>query len=260
MIARFARPGRGGRRMAAVGVAVAEHLVRALAEERLLDPVGDDDGAHRHVPRGQALGAGHDVRHDAEALAAEIGAEAAEAADDLVRDQQHVVLAAQLLHPRPEAVGRRDDAAGADHGLADEGRDVVGVILEQRLERVGVAPRDVLDVRHEIAIAHAVAGDPLQARAERVGAVVAVLARDDDLLLGAADRVPVAARELGRRVDGVGAAARGEEDRGAVHLRESPATLSASFSSGGLANGPNVWKAASSLSCAPTASAISSRP
>ena len=37
---------------------------------------------------------------------------------------------------------------------------------------------------------------------------------------GRPDRVPVAARELGGRVDGVGAAAGGEEDRRAVHRRE----------------------------------------
>ena len=219
MIARFASPAAAAARMAAVGVAVAEHLARALAEERLLDAVRDDDGAHRHVARGQALRARHEIGRDAEALAAEVGAQAAEAADDLVRDQQHVVLAAQLLHARPEALGRRDHAAGADHGLADERGDVVGVVLEQRLERVGVAPRDVLDVRDQVAVARAVARDALQARAERVDAVVAVLARDDDLLLGAADRVPVAARELGGRVDGVRAAARGEEDRGVVHRR-----------------------------------------
>ena len=206
--------------MAAVGVAVPEHLAGALREERLLDALGDDDRTHRHVARGQALGAGHEVGGDAEALTAEGRAETAEAADDLIRDQQHVVAPAELLHAGPEAVGRRDHAAGADHRLADHGRDAVAVILQQAVERVCVPPRDVLDVRHEVAVARAVGRDALQAGAEGVDAVIAVLAGDDDLLLGAAERRPVAAGELGRGVDGVRAAAGGEEDSGAVHARE----------------------------------------
>ena len=61
---------------------------------------------------------------------------------------------------------------------------------------------------------------PGEARAVRVHAVVAVLAADEDLLVGLADRGPVAARDLAGGVDRVGAAAGREEDRGVGHRRD----------------------------------------
>ena len=59
-------------------------------------------------------------------LAAEPVAGAAEAADDLVADQQDAVLVADALDLGPVGGGRDDHAAGALHRLADEGRHLVG--------------------------------------------------------------------------------------------------------------------------------------
>src|SRR5580693_6812633 len=63
-------------------------------------------------------------------LEAEPAAEPAEAADHLVADQQNPVLAADGLDARPIALRRDDDAAGALHRLADEGRDILRADLE----------------------------------------------------------------------------------------------------------------------------------
>ena len=109
MMSRFARPAAQAVGMPAVGVAVAERRGRRLVPERRLHALRRDHGAERHVARGQALRAGHEVGLDAVALAAEPGAEPAEAADDLVRDEQHVVRVAELADRGP--VARR--AAGS---------------------------------------------------------------------------------------------------------------------------------------------------
>ena len=55
--------------------------------------------AHRDDAVGQALGGGDDVRHHAEILGGKRRAEAAEAGDDLVEDQQDAVLGADLAQP-----------------------------------------------------------------------------------------------------------------------------------------------------------------
>ncbi len=52
-------------------------------------------------------------------------AQPAEAADDLVADEQDAVFAANGLDPRPIAVGWDNHAAGALDRFADEGGDVL---------------------------------------------------------------------------------------------------------------------------------------
>src|SRR4051794_25580283 len=88
---------RGRDRVAAERVAVGEH--RALLEERLHQLVAGDHRAEWGVTGGDALGAGDHVRLVPVALRAEHVAEAAERADDLVGDEQHVVLVADLADP-----------------------------------------------------------------------------------------------------------------------------------------------------------------
>ena len=86
-----------------------------------------------------------DVGLDAVELAGEHLAGAAEAADHLVGDEHHVMLAADGLNLLPIALGRHDDAAGAHHGLADEGGDRVGPLLADHLvELLGEARREGL--------------------------------------------------------------------------------------------------------------------
>ncbi len=135
------------------------------------------------------------------------------------------MVAAQALDLAPVRGLGRVDAAGADHRLADERRDLVALSLEQRAERLGVVDPDVDHLVDEgAAVAGLVARDAGERRAPGVHPVVAVLARDDDPLLRSPDRVPVAPGELGGRVDGVGAA-RTQEDHRVVHRGEARESL-----------------------------------
>ena len=77
-------------------------------------------------------------------------ARAPEAGDHLVEDEQHLALAADLLHAVEVALGRDQHAAGADHGLGEERGDVVGAdLVDRRRERLGVVPRHLLDLGNE---------------------------------------------------------------------------------------------------------------
>ena len=84
----------------------------------------------------------------------------AEAGDDLVGDEQHVVVAADLLDLGQVALGREVDAARADHRLAEERADPVRAdLLDDLGERRRVVPRHVLDQRDELAERIGVGGD-----------------------------------------------------------------------------------------------------
>ena len=109
---------RDGRRdrVAAEREAVGEHLsCRCMNGSAIA--VGDDHRAHRRVRRGQALGGRDDVRQVAEALEAEVVAEPAPRADDLVGDQQHAVAGrrsrARAGSSRPAARSSRRRSAPA---------------------------------------------------------------------------------------------------------------------------------------------------
>ena len=97
-------------------------------QERLHQPVAGDHRAQRRVAGGEALGAGDDVGLVAVALRAEHVAEAAERADDLVGDQQHVVLVADLADPLEVAGRRREAATGVLHRLEEHRGDGVGTL------------------------------------------------------------------------------------------------------------------------------------
>ena len=87
-----------------------------------------DHRADRRVAGRQPLGAGDHVGHVAVAVAGERLAEPAEGADDLVADEQHVVLVADLADPLEVAGRRREAAAGVLHRLEEDGGDGVGAL------------------------------------------------------------------------------------------------------------------------------------
>ena len=154
----------------------------------------------------------------------------AEARDDFIGDQQHVITRADFANQRPVIVGRIDHAAGAVDRLPDEGGNRVRALAEDRflefarrrladclaglrpLESVRVARLDVnetgdprfkhLPVRAHLGGAHRLERDP----------VVSLLARNDLYLVGLAARLPVKARGLECRFVGFGAS-RSEKDR-----------------------------------------------
>ena len=195
------------------------------SHERLGDLVGGDHRAHRDVGRGQRLGRGDDVRLVAEALAAEVVAEAAPGADHLVGDQQHVVLVADLADPLEVAVRRDEAAAGVLDRLEDHRGDglraleqdplldrvgrpervaVVGPAVDVRVRHVAAARSERLELRAQV-------GDAGRGERSQRGAVVGDLAGDQLGLLAVAAHAVVVAGQLEGRLDRLGAAV-GEED------------------------------------------------
>ena len=201
-------------------------------QERLHQPVGGDHGAEGGVAGGDPLGAGDHVRLVAVALRGEHVAEPAERADDLVADQQHVVLVADLAHPLEVAGRWREAAAGVLHRLEEHRSDGVGaLVLDGHLDLVrGPAPEGLevlrrgerlggpveVGVRHperrghqrlELGLEAGQAGDRQGALR---GAVVGDRAADHLVLHGLAGQLEVVLRELPGRLHGLAAAA-GEE-------------------------------------------------
>ena len=230
---------RAGQRVAGVGIAVHDGGERVVAMKRLLDLLAHSRGTKRDVGRVDALGEDHEVRLDAPGTGAEHGAGPAEAGDDLVGDQEHAVAVADLAHQRPEGVGRHDHAAACLDRFGDEGGHRVGALEQDlALERLGAQPRerrgivlrpgiaigvgrvDLEEARHERLVGAAEARVAVGGHAAEVDAVIAVLERQDLEALGLAQRLPVLARELDRRLHRVGAARAVEQLGHALRLRE----------------------------------------
>src|SRR3954466_8949628 len=197
--------------------------VRPL-EERLDDAVGRDDRAHRRVGAREALGRRDDVGLVAVLLGAEVVAEAAERADDLVGDHQDVVLVADLANALEVALGRREAAAGVLDRLHDHGGDRLGALeLDPVRDGLGevlgaVARRQAVHVRvRDVAAAGgerlerlgpgggagrlerlAQRGDAGRAQRAERRSVVGDLARDDLVLVGVAAEAVVLAGQLER--------------------------------------------------------------
>jgi hypothetical protein len=186
---------------------------------RLVDLVGHVQRRHRHVGRGQHLGHRHQVGLQVEHVGAEALAQAAEAGDDLVGDEQDVVLLQHRLHAGEVARRRDDHAAGALHRLGDEGADGLGAFGRDQRFQLGHQPVDEggfalagLGVAVEVRCRHAQhagqrqvevlvhRGQARQRRRRRRHAVVALLARDDLLLQRLISGVVVVAHQLERGV------------------------------------------------------------
>ena len=150
-------------------------------------------------------------------------AQAAEAGDDLVDDEQDVVLLQDRLHALEVARRRDDHAAGALHRLGDEGGDGVGAFAARSASSSSCARRSTncaslspgsaaaVEVRRADAqdagqrqvevLVHR--GQARHRRRRRGDAVVALLARDDLLLQRPAAGVVVVAHQLERGVVGL---------------------------------------------------------
>ena len=189
---------------AAEGGEVAEivHRVVGIGLEQVEHRLGGDQAGDRGIARGHALGHRHHVGLDAVILVAEPGAGAADAADHLVDMQQHVILAANLLHPLPVAFRRGDHAAAGGDRLEAERAHRVGTLAQDHLlDRIGGAQPVIGDhaplaavfqaMRHghearregsvlRVALVLAAAGE----RGDG-GAVVIALAEEDLVLLAA---------------------------------------------------------------------------
>jgi putative spermidine/putrescine transport system permease protein len=119
---------------AAEGRDVAEVVHRiGVVLEHLEHLLGRHHAGDRGIARGHALGHRHEIGLDPVMLIAEPFAGAAHAADDLVDMQQDVVFAADLLHARPIALGRGDDAAAGGHRLKAQRAHGVGPFAQDHL-------------------------------------------------------------------------------------------------------------------------------
>ncbi len=89
--------GGAGQDVGGVGVAVEKFDgAWGAGHEGFVDVGGGNGGTHRHCGVGDALGQAEDVWRDAETVGGEGGAEAAEAADHFVEDQQDAVFGADV--------------------------------------------------------------------------------------------------------------------------------------------------------------------
>ena len=121
------------------GVAVIELV--GVGHQHIDDLVVDDDAGERDIARRRRLGEGDEVGPNAIILRREPRAEATEAGDHLVGEEQDAVFVDDALHLRPVARRRNLDAAGALHRLAGEGGDVLRPDRQDLLPRAR-APRE----------------------------------------------------------------------------------------------------------------------
>ena len=213
-------------RVAAIGVAVAEHADLAGV---LLHHVGhvliDRHRRQRRVGGGQLLGHRHRGGRHAHRGGAEPVSGAPEAADHLIVDHQHVVLG-QHRHDRLEiALRRHDHPARAHHRLGDEGGHRLRPLGFDEGVELGGQPRrhlalglagqavapvmragDVLDAVHRQVEVAVVVGQAGQRGGDDGHAVIGLAAADDLLLFGPPARVVVIPRQLDLGLIGLRAA------------------------------------------------------
>ncbi len=204
---------------------------RGPAGEGLEQPVGRDHRPDRGVAGGHPLGARDHVRHVPVVVAGEHVADAAERADDLVGDEQHVVGVADLPDAFEVAGRRREAPARVLHRLEEDRGHRVGTLELDGLldavrcpqpERLVVVPQVLrrpvrVRVRHlertgHQRLEHLLGGrDPGDGQRPLRRPVVGHRPADDLVLVGLAHQLPVLLGELPRSLDGL-AAPGGEED------------------------------------------------
>ncbi len=94
--------------------------------ERRIDPLGGGDRCQREMVAGQVLAGRHHVRDDGVVLKGEHPPRAPESGHDLISDQQHALLIADLPHRSQVAVRQRDDTADAQDRLDHDGGHLPG--------------------------------------------------------------------------------------------------------------------------------------
>ncbi|MPM82164.1 hypothetical protein SDC9_129225 [bioreactor metagenome] len=196
-----------------------QHVLGAtLRHEGVVNLLGGDHAAQRLRTVGHLLGEVQDVRRHAESLGPGPGAAAAKASDDLVKNQQDVVLRADLADARKVTDRGNHHAGRAREGLHDHGGDVARIVqgdhvqqlvgqraaavfghalLEGAGRRLGVG--NVVRL-HALPEQLAVAHDAADRDTAVVHAVVALLAADQARLGALALGAPVGARHLERGV------------------------------------------------------------
>ena len=125
-----------GHRMTGIGVAVEEFdgILRSV-HQPVIDLAAGEYRAHRDRAIGQALGCGHEVRHDAEIVGRKRRAETAETGDDFIENQQDAVFLRDLANALQIALWRKDDTGRARHRLYDDGcNGFRAVQLDQTLQ------------------------------------------------------------------------------------------------------------------------------
>ena len=149
-------------------------------------------------------------------------AEAAEASDDLVEDQQDAVLGGDLAQLLQVALGRRQDARGARDRLDDDRGDGGGIVqVDETGQLVGqmraplrlaaaegllgavIGRGQMVHARQHVAELLAVGDDAADRDAAEADAVVAALAADEARARALALGLVVGERDLERRVDGL---------------------------------------------------------
>ena len=106
-----------------VGECMHPAALRRDFRHDLVDPIGDADSPQRQVPRRNSLGKRHDVRLDIPMFQAKPLSSPSESGDDFIRNQEHVVLVANLANPWKIVGLRNNQAACALHGFGNEGGD-----------------------------------------------------------------------------------------------------------------------------------------
>ncbi len=182
------------------------------------------------VPLVQAFGDRHQIRLHLEVLGGEARAQAAEAGDDLVENQQDAVLVADRAQLLEIALGRHQDAGRAGHRLDDHGGDGRGIVQRHDLlELIGQmrAPgglaagigvlreimrvRQVVDKRQAHAELLAVGRNATHRDAAEAHTMIAARAADQAHTLPLPARLVIGQRDLERGVDRFRAGI-GEED------------------------------------------------
>ncbi len=187
------------------------------------DLLGAQGGGQREIAAGQSLPHTHDVGADTGVFNREQPPSTPEAGGDLIKDQQHVVVARQLPQCPDVAGAVEGHPTGTlDHGFHDDRRDLVSVAGQQvrevrQIPRVG---RDIEAdgwlVREDLGRQHP--PPELMHAADRVAhghrmecvAVIAPAPGHQPNLLRTPRRPPVLDRHLGGDLDGHGAGVREE--------------------------------------------------
>src|SRR5690606_8034898 len=99
-----------------------------LLHESIVNFAGSDNGPHWDGTVGHLLGDIHDIGRDAEILRAGGFTQATKVGDDSVKNQQNIVLVANLSQALQVALRWNNDARRAGYGLNNDRSDVRRIV------------------------------------------------------------------------------------------------------------------------------------